>query len=168
MNRNDRLELENILCSFVRPHIEVRVVSEWHADQIADRVLQFLGNLRRIVIGRMTWGGRRSLGNVHVNRRRRHRRGLGQRGCQGRGSCERQQSRQRCATRCHSTPQGYVTDIPHMTVQSGHLTGKRTRHPTVLAMTASPRDDVASFADGGADRLPQVRVLMAVPCRHLS
>jgi hypothetical protein len=42
---NNRLDLEDILGSLVRPDVEIRVVRKWHADQIADRVLQFLRDL---------------------------------------------------------------------------------------------------------------------------
>jgi len=56
MDRDDRLDLENVLSPLVRPDVEIRVVRERHADQITDRVLQFLGNLCRIVVSRMAWG----------------------------------------------------------------------------------------------------------------
>ena len=53
MDRDHRLELEDVLRAFVRPDVEVGVVLERQDSEIADRILRFLGN---IILVRLAYG----------------------------------------------------------------------------------------------------------------
>ena len=59
MNGNDWLNVENILSALVRAGVEIGVVLEWEIVEVADRVLQLLGERGCVVLatgfGRRSW-----------------------------------------------------------------------------------------------------------------
>jgi hypothetical protein len=46
VNRDDRLNLEDVLRAFMRTNIEIRKIVEWNDIEITDRVLSLLGEIR--------------------------------------------------------------------------------------------------------------------------
>ena len=53
LERDHRLEVEDVLGPLARAEVEVGVVLERHADQVGDRVLRLLGQLLGVVAGRL-------------------------------------------------------------------------------------------------------------------
>src|SRR5208337_4220867 len=51
MDRDHRLEFEDVLCALVRPDVEVGVVLERQDGEIADRILRLLGDIRLVGLG---------------------------------------------------------------------------------------------------------------------
>jgi hypothetical protein len=54
---NHRLDVEDVLRPLVRPDVQIGVVLERHADQVADRVLRELGQLLGAQFGMGGRGG---------------------------------------------------------------------------------------------------------------
>ena len=46
MERNNRLQIEDVLCSLVWPVAKIHIVLQWQTDEIADWILDLLGEIR--------------------------------------------------------------------------------------------------------------------------